>query len=171
MSAIHIPRIKAFTLLHPLSSGRTKSCLMLCTDEEGNDYEAVIKWRAGKEMCERALVCELMAAMLADDLDLPVPKPFIVEIASNFHVGDGKPELAAIAKKSAGLNFGSQKLPVGVGTWPKDKPIPVLLRPIAAEIFAFDVLFRIQTGNATTQICYGAATKFFSATMNRHFHF
>jgi hypothetical protein len=142
MSAIHIPRIKALTLLHPLSSGRTKPCLMLCTDEEGNDYEAVIKWRAGKEMCERALVCELMAAMLADDLDLPVPKPFIVEIASNFHVGDGKPELAAIARKSAGLNFGSQKLPVGVGTWPKDKPIPVLLRPIAAEIFAFDVLIQ-----------------------------
>jgi hypothetical protein len=142
MSAIHIPRIKALTLLHPLSSGRTKPCLMLCTDEEGNDCEAVIKWRAGKEMCERALVCELMAAMLADDLDLPVPKPFIVEIAPNFHVGDDKPELAGIAKNSAGLNFGSQKLPVGVGTWPKDKPIPVLLRPLAAEIFAFDVLIQ-----------------------------
>lgn len=142
MSAIHIPRIQAATMLRPMSTGRTKPCLMLCTDDSGSDCEAVIKWRGGKEMTERGLVCELMTAMLADDLDLPVPKPFIVEVAPNFMVGEGKPELAAIVKKSAGLNFGSQKLPPGVSTWPKDKPIPVALRPLAADIFAFDVLIQ-----------------------------
>jgi hypothetical protein len=91
-------------------------------------------------MSERALVCELMAAMLAEDLDLPVPRPYVVEVASNFVVGEGKPELAEIAEKSVGLNFGSDRLPSGASTWPKDKPVPVLLRPLAAEVFAFDVL-------------------------------
>ena len=91
MSAIPIPRVQAATVLRGMSSGRTKRCLMLCTDEVGNTYEAVIKWRCGKEMSERGLVCELMAAMLAMDLDLPVPKPFIVEVASNIMVGENKP--------------------------------------------------------------------------------
>ena len=138
MSAIQIPRVQAATLLKPMSSGRTKPCLMLCTDEAGNTCEAVIKWRGGKEMSERGLICELMAALLEIDLDLP--KPFIVEVAPNFIIGEGKPELATIARKSAGLNFGCERLPTGVVTWPKDKPIPILLRPLAAEIFAFDVL-------------------------------
>ena len=115
---------------------------MLCTNARGNDCEVVIKWRGGMETKETGLICELMAALLANDLDLPVPKPFIVEVPQKFIVGEGKAELSAIARKSAGLNFGSQKLPAGVGTWPRDKPIPVLLRPLAAEIFAFDVLIQ-----------------------------
>lgn len=127
-------------MLRAMSSGRTKPCLMLCADDDGNIFEAVIKWRGGKEMSERGLVSELMAALLAIDLGLPVPKPFIVEVAPGFNVGENKPELSAIARQSAGLNFGCERLPSGVATWPKDKPIPVLLRPLAAEIFAFDVL-------------------------------
>jgi hypothetical protein len=142
MSAIQIPRVQAATVLRAMSSGRTKPCLMLCTDDAGNTCEAVIKWRGGKEMSERGLVCELMTAMLAIDLDLPVPKPFIVEVAPNFNVGENKPELSAIARQSAGLNFGCERLPSGAATWPKDKPIPVLLRPLGAEVFAFDVMIQ-----------------------------
>ena len=142
MKAPHVLRVQATSVLHALSSGRTKPCLMLCTDDAGNSFEAVVKWRAGKEMSERGLVCELMTAMLAIDLDLPVPKSFIVEVAPNFNVGENKPELSAIARQSAGLNFGCERLPQGVATWPKDKPIPVSLRPLAAEVFAFDVLIQ-----------------------------
>ena len=142
MSAITIPRIQATTVLRAMSTGRTRPCLVLGTTADGEDYEVVIKWLAGIETKETGLICELMAALLARDLDLPVPKPFIVEVPSNFIVGEGKPELSTIVKKSAGLNFGCHKLPPGVGTWPKDKPIPVLLRPLAAEIFAFDALIQ-----------------------------
>jgi len=86
------------------------------------------------------LICELMSALLADDLDLPVPKPLIVQVEDGFHRSVTRSDIAAIAEKSVGLNFGSQRVSAGVGTWPKDKAIPVLLRPLAAEIFAFDVL-------------------------------
>jgi hypothetical protein len=113
---------------------------MLCQNEGEEACEVVVKWRGGQEMSERALVCELMATLLAEDFDLPVPRPYFVEIEPNFVVAEGKPELAVIAEKSAGLNFGSERLPSGASTWPKDKPIPVLLRALAAEVFAFDVL-------------------------------
>jgi len=146
MSAIVVPRVQAKLVLHPLSSGRTKPCVMLCSDEAGDQVELVVKWRAGLELKETGLVCELMSALLADDLDLPVPKPFLVEIESGFHRSVTRPELAKLAERSVGLNFGSQRLPVGVGTWPKDKAVPVMLRPLAAEIFAFDVLTQTPTG-------------------------
>ena len=140
MSAIVVPRVQATLVLHPLSSGRTKPCVMLCRDEAGNDVEVVVKWRAGLDLKETGLVCELMAALLADDLDLLVPKPFIVEIETGFHRSITRPDIAELAEHSIGLNFGSRRLPAGVGTWPKDKPVPVMLRPLAAEILAFDVL-------------------------------
>jgi hypothetical protein len=139
MSAIQIARANASSVLQVLSSGRTTPCLMLCRNESGTDEEVVIKWRGGMEMKEKGLIAELLASLLADDLGLPVPKPFLLEVEAGFVVGDGKPTLAAIAKGSVGLNFGSQYVPSCV-TWPKDKPIPIMLRPLAAEIFAFDVL-------------------------------
>ncbi len=139
MSAIQIPRLKAASVLQVLSSGRTTPCLLLCTSDSGSDHEVVIKWRGALETKERGLIAELLASLLADDLGLPVPQPFFVEVEPGFIVGEGKPQLNAIAKESVGLNFGSQYLPSCV-TWLKDKPIPVMLRPLAAEVFAFDVL-------------------------------
>jgi len=140
MSAIQIPRVKAASVLKVLSHGRTKPCLILAKDEGGNDLEVVLKWRAAPELKATGLVCELISALLAEDLDLPVPKPFLVEVPDGFHAGIATPEVSKLAQASVGLNFGSQKLPPGFTTWAKDKPIPFLLRPTAAEIFAFDVL-------------------------------
>jgi len=140
MSAIQIPLVKAASVLKVLSRGRTKPCLILANDEEGNDLEVVLKWRAAPELKATGLVCELISALLAEDLDLPVPKPFLVEVPDGFHAGIATPEVSKLAQASVGLNFGSQKLPPGFTTWAKDRPIPFLLRPTAAEIFAFDVL-------------------------------
>jgi len=64
----------------------------------------------------------------------------IVEIEEGFDRAIPLPEVKALVKKSAGLNFGSAKLPAGINTWPKDKPIAMQLRPLAAEIFAFDAI-------------------------------
>jgi hypothetical protein len=88
------------------------------------------------------LICELMGALLADDLDLPVPKPCLVDVEQGFHTVIGTLEVSSLARKSEGLNFGSQKLPPGFSAWAREKPIPLLLRPMAAEIFAFDVLIQ-----------------------------
>ena len=142
MIAIQIPRLKAVSVLKILSHGRTKPCLMLAHDEAGNEVEVVVKWRAAMELKASGLVCELMAAMLADDFDLPVPKPYLVEVEQGFHQVIGAPEVSKLVENSAGLNFGSQKLPPGFSTWAREKPIPLAQRPTAAEIFAFDALIQ-----------------------------
>ena len=142
MSAIEIPHLKAASVLKVLSLGRTKPCLMLCNDAAGTEHEVVVKWRAGMELKGTGLVCELVSALLADDLDLPIPKPYIVDVEPGFHKAIGNPEVSKLAQNSAGLNFGCQKLPPGFSTWAKDKPIPMVTRPLAAEIFAFDVLIQ-----------------------------
>jgi hypothetical protein len=115
---------------------------MLCKDTAGAEQEVVVKWRAGMELKETGLVCELVSALLADDLDLPIPKPYTVEVEPDFHKVIGNTAVSALAKNSAGLNFGCQKLPPGFSTWAKDKPIPMVTRPLAAEVFAFDILIQ-----------------------------
>jgi len=54
--------------------------------------------------------------------------------------GIAAPEFANLVRRSVGLNFGTKKLPPGLNTWPKDRGIPVLVRALAAEIFAFDII-------------------------------
>jgi hypothetical protein len=140
MRGIEITRLQAVSVLKVLSHGRTKPCLILCKDAADTEHEVVVKWRAGMDLKEIGLVCELVASLLADDLDLPIPKPYTVEVEAEFHHAIGNTAVSALAKNSVGLNFGSQKLPPGFSTWAKDKPIPMAMRPLAAEIFAFDVL-------------------------------
>jgi hypothetical protein len=94
----------------------------------------------GNGIESQRLAWELMAALLADDFDLPVPKPYIVDVEQGFHTIIATPEVSKLAQNNVGLNFGSQRLPPGFGTWAREKLIPVLLRPAAAEIFAFNVL-------------------------------
>jgi hypothetical protein len=104
MSAIHIRHVKAVSVLKVLSRGRTKPCLTLAQDEDGKDVEVVLKWRAAPELKATGLVCELVSALLAEDLDLPVPKPFLVEVPDGFHAGIATPEVSKLAQASVGLN-------------------------------------------------------------------
>ena len=124
MRGIEITRLEAVSVLKVLSHGRTKPCLMLCKDADGTEHEAVVKWRAGMELKEIGLVCELVAALLADDLDLPIPKPYTVKVEADFHQAIANTAVSLLAKNSVGLNFGSQKLQPGFSTWAKDKPTP-----------------------------------------------
>jgi len=140
MSAIQVPHLKATSMLKVWHDTRTKPRLMLASDDAGNPVEVVVKWRAAMELKATGLVCELIAALLAEDFDLPVPQPFLVEVEPGFHLAIRDPEIAQLAQNSVGLNFGSQRLPPGVGTWPKDKPVLSRLQPLAAEVLAFDIL-------------------------------
>jgi hypothetical protein len=125
-----------------MGSGRTRPCLLICGDDEGNQVEVVVKFRAGLETGFNGLVCEALASLLAIDLDLPVPEPVLVLVDDLFANAILPREFANLARQSVGLNFGTRKLPSGLNTWPNDKAVPVLLRPLASEIFAFDVIIQ-----------------------------
>lgn len=124
----------------PVGNGRTRPGIFTCEDTEGNEIELVLKFSAGCDLRERALVTEALAAMLAADLDLPVPEPFVVRVDSDLAATIPDTEIRQRAERSIGWNFGSKKLPPGFATVPVDRPVPNALMPVACEILAFDTL-------------------------------
>ncbi len=122
-----------------VSSGRTKPGIFTCVPDDGGEVELVVKLAAGCETKERSLVAEAIAAMMAADLDLPVPEPFVVMIEAELAATIPDAEIRERARKSVGWNFGSKKLPPGFATSPTDRPVPAVLVSTAAEILAFDI--------------------------------
>jgi HipA-like kinase len=123
-----------------VQSGRTMPVRLACESGAPEEIEVVAKLSASCDRGVTALVAEAVAAMLAADLDLPVPEPFLVRLEQDFIEAIADPEVAAVARRSNPIAFGSKKLPPGYTTWPVGKAIPRGALPGAAEIFAFDAL-------------------------------
>jgi hypothetical protein len=115
---------------------------MLCEDDNGNAVEVVVKFRAGSECTCTGLICELIASLLARDLDLPVPEPYLVDVDAEFHRGIAEPGLALRFQCSAGLNFGCRFLGPAYVSWPQLRSLPASLYQDAAEILAFDLIIQ-----------------------------
>lgn len=127
-----------------MSSGKTWPCLLVCQRDSGEEIEIVAKFSAGFERGVGGVVTEAIAAMLAADLGLPVPEPFLVEFDAEFAslirpLDSGVAERAA---RSASVAFGSRKLPPGFTLYPSGKSIQRDMLIQAAEIFAFDTLIQ-----------------------------
>lgn len=123
-----------------VQSGRTLPCRLTCETADGAEVEVVAKFSDGCDRKVAALVIESIAAMLAADLDLPVPEPFIVAIEPEFIAELPDATVLAMARRSSPLAFGSKHLPPGYTSWPIGKSIPKDALASAAEIFAFDAL-------------------------------
>jgi len=121
-------------------SGRTIPCRLTCEAADRAEVEVVAKLSAGCDRKVTALVMETIAAMLAADLDLPVPEPFLVSLEPEFIAGLPDETVADMARRSNPVAFGSKHLPPGYTSWPVGKAIPKDAMATAAEIFAFDAL-------------------------------
>lgn len=113
---------------------------LTCESAGGDEVEVVAKLSAGCERGVASLSIEALSAMLAADLDLPVPEPFLVTLEPEFIADLPNPNVAQIAIRSSSIAFGSKHLPPGYTSWPVGKAIPEDAVPTAAEIFAFDAL-------------------------------
>lgn len=123
-----------------VQSGRTVPCRLTCEAADGAEVEVVAKLSDGCDRKVMALVMEAIAAMLAADLDLPVPEPFLVTLEPEFIAGVPDETVSDMARRSNPVAFGSKHLPPGYTSWPVGKAIPKDALATAAEIFAFDVL-------------------------------
>lgn len=128
----------------PMGSGKTAPSLIGCAGDDGKEIELIVKFGAGCELKQRGLMTEVVVALLAADLDLPVPEPFLVTVEAEFvatipETDERCRQTKAHARASVGPNFGSKKLPAGFSAHPKGKRIPTALLPLAAEVLAFDV--------------------------------
>lgn len=138
-----IPILFASSYQKRMSSGRTKPCLFLCEDDSGDQLgEYVVKLKAGIEHGVNGLVAELLSAQLAKFLDIPVPEPALIQVDPAITEVISDQELADKIRNSAGSNYGSRLVTGGFETWPIGKALPMALKQLATEIFAFDALIQ-----------------------------
>jgi hypothetical protein len=127
-----------------MSAGKTWPCLLSGLRADGEEIEVIGKFSAGCERKVGGLVAEAIGAMLAIDLDLPAPEPFLINFDHDFiaSVSSSDKAVADRLLNSANVAFGSRKLPPGFALLPKNKAVPQSLKTQAAEIFAFDALIQ-----------------------------
>ena len=76
------------------------------TDADGS---FVVKFR-GAGQGPRALVAEVLVALIAQALGLPVPRPAVVDLEDGFGRSEPDPEIQDILRGSVGANFGLEFL-------------------------------------------------------------
>jgi hypothetical protein len=116
----------------PLREGGS---LPAVVDTDG-DGSFVVKFR-GAGQGPRALIAEALVASVALQLDLPVPRPAIVDLDDGFGRNEPDPEIQDILRGSVGANFGLEFLP---GTLAFDPAVDArLVSPeFAAEVVWLD---------------------------------
>lgn len=136
-----LSKVNASNLVRPVGNGKTKPYFITC-ETAGDDIDLIVKFSAACEQKERNLVAEAIAAMLAADLGLPVPEPFLVQIDDVFIRSITDSAIAKHIESSNRIAFGSAKLPEGFAAWTKHARIPKSLTNTAAEVLLFDAIIK-----------------------------
>lgn len=140
-----LPILTATRWIDFKGSGRTRPALVGCDLPEGGEVECVVKMGGHHESADHQPVCEIVAALLALDLGLPVAEPLLVEVTPEF-VQRGIPAANQEARRrcglATGLSFATRHLPPGYSAIPNRKPPPRTLLPVLAELYAFDGLIQ-----------------------------
>lgn len=125
-----------------MTNGRTGPVLLEAERGDGSLVEVIAKFSGSGNIGAPGLVREALCAMLAADLGLPVPEPVLVRLEPDFMeaLAETEPKVNQTLATSLPLGFGSTKLPPGFSAWMRDRLVPEVMRPAAAEIFAFDLL-------------------------------
>jgi len=127
-----------------MGNGRTKPAIFSCEDASGADVgEYVVKLRGGIDAQESGLLCELLAAKLAEHFSIASPAPALIRIGEPLAklVSETESSHEIQMLNSVGLNFGT-KLMSGYSVWPVDRHIPDVIWQAAVDIFAFDALIQ-----------------------------
>lgn len=103
-SAAALPRLTALRYVQPLREGGS---LPAVVETEEGLY--VVKFR-GAGQGPRALVAELVVALLARHLGLPVPDPALVEVSHPLGADEPDPEIRDLLAASRGVNTGFRYL-------------------------------------------------------------
>lgn len=147
-------------------SGRTRPAVIACDLPDGGEVECVVKLSGHQESSPHQPVCELVAALLALDLKLPVAEPLLVEISPEFvdlAIPVSNTEAKNRCQESLGLTFATRHLPGGYSLLPIGKPPPKAMIPELAKLYAFDGI--IQNADRTQRnsncLVKGSELRFF----------
>jgi len=135
--------------------GRTGPILSACEMEEQDEVEVFIKISAGCDQDVVNLAREAIAACLAADLGLPVPKPWLVEIPPEIIPVVSDPKIADRLRRSCPVAFGSTRT-AGFTAWSTGQRLSDAMRPVASGILLFDAIIqnpdrRVENPNCLVQ--------------------
>lgn len=135
--------LEAVQFYKMMSNGRTAPMLVGAEDDQGHQIDVVAKFQ-GRELPPSGLVREALGAMLAAELGLLCPEPYVVRASALFidslRVHDAG--LADRLQAGSGLGYASEHLSEGFQTWPSSRPLDGSARLRAAEVLAFDCWFQ-----------------------------
>jgi hypothetical protein len=125
-----------------MSSGKNRPMLLACELSTLQEVDVIAKFaNGGDQSGSGGLIREAVSAMLAYDLGLPVPEPYLVEVSQVFIDALENQEAKQLLTNSCRIGFGSRKLPSGYATWTQSSAtVPDALTQVALEIFAFDCM-------------------------------
>jgi hypothetical protein len=121
-----------------VTSGRTRPARIECEKPDGTSVEVIGKFSAGCDRGEVALAMEVVAACLADDLGLPIPQPYLLDMQPAFVATVSDAERMRLMRASNSLAFGSTEAGSGFRIWSKTDTIPNDMVPDALGVFCFD---------------------------------
>jgi hypothetical protein len=137
---MHVPTLSAVSYRDTFTHGRSLPMLIWAESEDGARHEVVLKLHEPDRLGRDGLVAELVASLMARDLGLDTPPPFIVEVTPEFAASVPDPVASRRLLSSPGLHFAS-RLETGQFNLPFTKQIlPVGAIDAAAAVMAFDLL-------------------------------
>jgi hypothetical protein len=122
----------------PVTSGRTKPALVECEKTDETLVEVVAKFAGGCDRGEAALAMEVVAACLAADLALPIPKPYLLAIDPAWIGTVPDAAYRSIVARSGAIAYGSTHVGSDYRAWTSYDRLTPQLVPLALAIFCFD---------------------------------
>lgn len=136
-----IPRAVLTRIDRVAVQGRTEPILAACEADGEEEVEVFIKLSAGCDQGVVNLAREAIAACLAADLGLPVPKPWIVEIPPEIIPVVADAQVADKLRRSCPVAFGSTRTQ-GFSAWTTGQRLSDAMRPVASSILLFDAIIQ-----------------------------
>lgn len=118
-------------------TGRTRPLRITLLTADGEECEAVLKVSAGIELGVEALMNEMLGALVAADLGLPVQEPFFVELTADF-CASVTSEIRARLATSCKIAFASRDTGKQWRSWNTADKISSAQEATALATMAFD---------------------------------
>lgn len=147
-----IPRAVLTRIDRAAVQGRTGPVLSACEADGEEEVEVFVKLSAGCDQAVVNLAREAIAACLAADLGLPVPRPWLVEIPPEIFPVVSDPQIADKLRRSCPVAFGSTRS-TGFSAWSSGQRLSDAMRPVAAGILLFDAIIQNPDRRAENPNC------------------
>lgn len=122
----------------PVTSGRNMPARVECERADGSLVEVVAKFAGNCDRKEIALAIEVIAACLAGDLGLPMPKPYLMNIDQAWVGTIPDATYRAAVGRSGAFAFASTHVGTGYRPWTRYDRLTQPMAAVALSIFCFD---------------------------------